>query len=120
MAPLTAAFRELRKLGYFARQNWKCCQSCGCAEVPDDKADAYVFYHRQDTEHMATTGRCYLAWGGDGHKIAAVLTKHGLRVDWNGNPNVRIAVITDEELFAKYESKQHWHRQNTAVSATLQ
>ena len=35
---LNNAFKELRKLGYFARQNFKCCQSCAWAAVPMDKA----------------------------------------------------------------------------------
>lgn len=35
-ANLNQAFKELRKLGYFARQNFWCCQSCAWAAVPMD------------------------------------------------------------------------------------
>lgn len=74
---LNNAFKELRKLGYFARQNFKCCQNCAWAAVPMDKAKV-VFYHAQDNEDLMRYGECYLAWTGDVDEIAAVLEKHGV------------------------------------------
>lgn len=74
---LNEAFKELRKLGYFARQNFKCCQSCGWAAVPVDKAKV-VFYHHQDNERLMKSGVCDLAWSGDLEEIAGVLEKHGI------------------------------------------
>ena len=65
------AFKELRKRGYFARQNFMCCQTCGWAGVPDNKADKAVFYHAQDKEHLEKTGKLYLAWAGDEHQNRA-------------------------------------------------
>lgn len=49
---LTAGFEQLRRHDYFARECFCCCQSCGCATVPDRYADRYVFYHEQDAEHL--------------------------------------------------------------------
>ena len=46
---LNQAFKELRKLGYFARQNFMCCQNCAWATVPMD-AKKVVFYHKQDAD----------------------------------------------------------------------
>ena len=36
-AALTQSFKDLRRLGYFARQNFECCQSCAWATVPEEK-----------------------------------------------------------------------------------
>lgn len=90
---LTVAFRELRKLGYFARQNFLCCQTCAWADVPDDKANKAVFYHRQDADDLEKRGRCYLAWSGDGNEIVSVLQKHGLKTEWDGKETTRILVF---------------------------
>lgn len=89
---LTKAFKELRKHGYFARQNFTCCQSCGWAEVPDDKGDKAVFYHNQDYQSYKEGGDLYLAWSGDGNLICSVLRENGLDVEWEGTPDVRIRV----------------------------
>lgn len=89
---LTKAFKELRKHGYFARQNFTCCQSCGWAEVPEDKSDTAVFYHNQDYQSYKEGGDLYLAWSGDGNLICSVLRENGLDVEWEGTPDVRIRV----------------------------
>jgi hypothetical protein len=87
---LTEAFKKLRRYGYFARQNFTCCQSCGWAEVPDAKSERAVFYHRQDTEGMLRGRGCMLAWSGDGEEIVAVLREVGIEVEWDGTANTRI------------------------------
>ncbi len=89
---LTKAFKELRKAGYFAKQNHTCCQSCGWAEVPDDKAEKAVFYHNQDHQSYKEGGDLYLAWAGDGKLICDILRDHGLVVEWEGTPDRRICI----------------------------
>ena len=91
-AALTMAFRELRKAGYFCRQHWQCCQTCGWAAIPDDKRNHAVFAHHQDDDHYARTGELYLCWRGDGELISHTLRAHGLHVQWNGEPTARIVV----------------------------
>lgn len=76
-ANLNQAFKELRKLGYFARQNFMCCQNCAWAEVPVD-VKKVVFYHKQDGQHLEETGECYLSWSGDRNEIAEVLERNGV------------------------------------------
>jgi hypothetical protein len=88
---LNAGFAELRKRGYFAKQNWQCCQSCGVHAIPDDVTD-YVFYHEQDKLGMAEEDSVHLSWGGNAHEIAKVFRGHGLTVDWDGRDIVRIEV----------------------------
>jgi hypothetical protein len=90
---ITSAFQELRKKGYFARQNWQCCQSCGWAAVPDGKKEKVVFYHNQDKDSLNSEGECFLAWRGEGNEIVEALTKHGIGVQWDKNPNTRIKII---------------------------
>lgn len=90
-APLTEAFKELRKKGYFTRQNFWCCQSCAWSDVPE-KAEKVVFYHNQDNQNLLESGSCYLAWKGNGKEIVDVLTSHGVAVNWDGDEHTRIEI----------------------------
>jgi hypothetical protein len=113
---LTAAFRLMRKMGLIAKQNWKCCQTCGCYDITilaeklkrGGKAPlGYAFYHNQDKDSMVKRGDFYIAYGGFnsqkygkfglddkdvGGKIIYALTTFGLITKWDGNPNTRILV----------------------------
>ena len=93
------AFKELRKMGWFARMNFWCCQSCGCSAIPDEAKDKFVFYHKQDAEAIRSNGNImgmgiHLTHGegGDANEICAVLRKNGLDVEWNGDMGKRIMV----------------------------
>lgn len=90
---LTKGFRELRKHGYFARQNFMCCQSCGWAEVPDGRGDKVVFYHQQDNERKVKNESFHLAWSGDGHEIQRILESCGVKTKWDGDNKKRIEVV---------------------------
>jgi hypothetical protein len=89
------AFRELRKLGYFARQKFWCCQTCAWAEVPTEKAGKAVFYHAQDDADRRAGRGFHLSWAGDGAEIVAVLKKHGIATKWGGSPERLIFVLPD-------------------------
>ena len=91
---LTQAFKELRQRGYFARQNFTCCQSCGWAAVPEDKAEQAVFYHRQDADDLRESGETYLAWSGDPKLICEVLNAHGIETEHDGDKDTRILIRT--------------------------
>ena len=86
------AFSALRQQGFFAKAHHTCCQSCGLANIPEDKKMAYVFYHMQDAEGLKQDGVCYLAWGGCGQTICTALRDQHLEVDWDGSEHIRIAV----------------------------
>jgi len=108
---ISNAFKELRKLGYFSRMNFWCCQSCGCAAVPDKYKNKFVFFHKQDSESFGVDGNIggehrsswrggnksdsmYMSHGegGDGNEIVFFLNKHGLDASWNGDNDQRILV----------------------------
>jgi hypothetical protein len=89
---LNTAFRQLRKSGYFAQQNFWCCQTCGWADVPDEYANKAVFYHRQDTPNIEKNNSVYLAWAGDGEEICNIFRENGLIVVWDGSSDNRILV----------------------------
>ena len=89
---LTNAFAELRKNGYFAKQNFMCCQSCAWAELSEKEAEKVVFYHNQDYRDLKGGDDLYLAWAGNGNYIAETLIKFGMHIDWDGTPNTRIVV----------------------------
>ena len=107
---LDEAFAELDRKGIVARQNFTCCQTCGHTEIGYEIDDAleyrpvrgYVFFHKQDTEHVVETDRLYLAYGAVdgkeddsieiGYEVLAVLRRAGLSVEWNGMIQKRICI----------------------------
>lgn len=93
------AFKELRKMGYFARMNFWCCQSCACADIPESYNNKYVFYHHQDNASIDKFGNLhkngmYLSHGegGNANEICEVIRKQGLDASWNGDLDTRILV----------------------------
>ena len=99
---ITGAFKELGKKGYFCRQSFWCCQSCGCAAVPDEAKNKFVFYHKQDADSIKSgilVREMYLTHGegGDGYEIVSILKKHGLNAEWNGNNATRILIKPSKE-----------------------
>lgn len=89
------AFKELRKRGYACRMNFMCCGSCAAYAMSQKHSDkkGHVYYSRQGEDafygdwrrrhkHDDLQSNLYLSWSGDGYEIAAVLRKHGLRVEW--------------------------------------
>ncbi len=64
---MAAAFARLRQQGLVARMNFTCCQTCGTAEIDDERTPlkgaapgeypwrewAYTFFHQQDAERLA-------------------------------------------------------------------
>jgi len=85
-------FRNLRKLGYVAHQDFWCCSTCGWAALTDEEANKAVFYHHQDKQSMIETGKLYLAWSGDGNEIVKLFTDLGLKVVWDGSKKKRILI----------------------------
>lgn len=99
---ITKAFRVLRKQRFFARQNWSCCQGCGCSELPEGTMK-YVFYHAQDAEGLKKYNETHLTWGSNetltekqykllGMEIVTALRNAGLKTEWNGKQSQRILV----------------------------
>lgn len=106
-AAVTEAFKELRRNGYFARQNFWCCQSCAWADIGEKKADKAVFYHQQDNARFRETGETMLAWSGDGAFIAETLRRHGLLIEWDGTADQRILVKGFDEDRMRREKADH-------------
>jgi len=103
---LNNAFSQLRKHGYFAEQNFACCQSCGLSAVPDKNADKYVFYHDQDNDSIENgridkNGMC-IAWAGDAKQIAEIISQTGLKAYWNGKRGTRILVLSQNTTPKQY------------------
>lgn len=98
-------FKELRKEGFVARQNYWCCQSCAWSALDSDYEGLtddsdIVFYHGQDAEafdgqHLKERG-IYLAWSGNGNKIKEVFERHGFKVEWDGGEHTRIRILPRE------------------------
>lgn len=88
------AFKELRSDGWFAEQDFMCCQTCGLAETPDDKP--YIFYHIQDTDTLNDYGYTYLSFGQMTDRqmkhCVSVLDKHMLCPEWDGDYKTRIRI----------------------------
>lgn len=113
---LTEAFRLMRKRGLLARQNFSCCQNCGCSEMDTMKKEGtpeqrsaigYAFYHQQDNENKENGQDFYIAYGvfGDaadgaaaaiGQIVTFCLNAAGVVFEWDGNPSTRILVVQEE------------------------
>ena len=73
-ANLNKAFRELRKLGYVAKQKFDIFEY----NPSLFKAKKIVFSNKLDARQLAQTGECFLAWSGDRDEIAEVLERNGV------------------------------------------
>lgn len=100
-------FRDFRKAGFVARQNYWCCQSCGWAgiesdyNITDDDSNV-VFYHQQDYEAFKDGNLesiLYLAWQGDGNKLKEIIESHGFNVTWNGMKHGRIGILPRKTVY---------------------
>jgi hypothetical protein len=92
---LTAGFRNLRRKGWFAKQNWCDCQSCGRGAIPNT-VERFAFYHQQVADDIDTTHSVYLYWEAEPDEIVDELipsfVNAGLHVEWNGDPNQAVLV----------------------------
>ncbi len=118
---LNAAFKNLRKQGFIAKQNFQCCNSCAGYEIATQvkempeakraKVKGVVTYNRQSTErafhprwgngHLLITygpvtvdevGEFGLPTVEVGNALKAALEEQGLKVKWDGNPDSCIGV----------------------------
>lgn len=107
-ALLAAAFRQLRKDGWWARMNHLCCQTCLTYDTDDDKP--YIGFHAQDNERIPESGWTYLTHGpptgehddlADGvwsKRAVEVIESFGLTVEWDGTMASRIKVFLPETM----------------------
>jgi hypothetical protein len=124
---LMGAFRELGKLGVVARHNFLCCRSCAIAELNElilrkvasgKEVKGGVFYHMQDTDNFLEGAdlpiRYFEATDDDdvrasslpvedlGDLVCEVLSRHDLAVEWNGNPDICIRVLVNEDRTSRF------------------
>jgi hypothetical protein len=108
---LNAAFADLRKQGFLARQNFLCCSTCGLyaltdradeLEAKDEYVAGIVFYHSQDNDDKVDGRKFYISFTGlmeglsspaVGKAIVKTFTKYGVKTEWNGKADRRIAVL---------------------------
>ncbi len=99
---LTAAFAQLRKHKFIAKQNYLCCQGCGWCAIEEKHKDAknVVFYHKQDAESFKDgrlCGKMYLAHRFEnesrGLLACAILNQNGFYTIWDGSDVSRIAIV---------------------------
>lgn len=111
---ITAAFKDLRREGFTARQNYMCCNSCAGANMPDGKPAVYYSrqnddawfngrYPRKGTRCSDLQSKLYLHYGiedGDdrdcGIQVLRALQRHGLPVEWDGDPTNCIVVLPED------------------------
>ena len=107
-ALLAAAFRQLRKDGWWARMNHLCCQTCLTFDTDDEKP--YIGFHSQDNERIPESGYTFLTHGpptcehdtlADGvwsKRAVKVIESVGLTVEWDGTMASRIKVLLPETM----------------------
>lgn len=99
------------ELGFLAKFNWACCQSCGWAdlhkycqdhEIEFDEKNI-IFCHNPDCERAFGLNRdlqlkskmidtLWIAWSGDGHEIKRALESRGFQVEWDGTEETRMQI----------------------------
>lgn len=117
---LNSAFRQLRKEGFLAKQDWENTMTSGIYYIHleadklidqnpamKEKLRGYVFYHYQDEMNRRRGEEFYIAFGqidSDkygkigygarkvGNYVSRVLREHGVPVNWNGSSKTRIGV----------------------------
>jgi hypothetical protein len=107
-ALLAAAFRQLRKDGWWARMNHLCCQTCLTFDTDDEKP--YIGFHSQDNDRIPESGYTFLTHGpptcehdtlADGvwsKRAVEVIESMGLTVEWDGTMATRIKVLLPETM----------------------
>jgi len=88
---LNKAFRDLRKQGYFAKQNFWCCNSCGWGAMTQEESKKAVFYHEQEASNKSGDV-LYLSWSGDANEIMRAFNLNNIFTSWNGDPNTKIII----------------------------
>jgi len=86
------AFAELRSLGFEAQGEFKCCPGCAVLHFQCEGVENHVSYQEEDAVTLRNTSQVFLTWEGDSATIIDVLSKHGLRPVWDGDPEHRILV----------------------------
>jgi hypothetical protein len=106
---LDDAFAELNNNGVIALHNTGMTMSDGEEDVSQvlqargrSSVKGYCFYHGQDVERAVNGGGLWIAFGdldgiaeqkrAVGERIKALLERHGLNVEWNGNPERRLGI----------------------------
>lgn len=111
---INLVFRQLRKEGIVAKQNFTCCNTCGMYEMGENHPGKdYVFYHAQATSDLQDEGFVYLNFGTvhAAQRLADLAAKAGLKVTWNGSEDRKVRldlpgkslILATEPLDAKLE-----------------
>jgi hypothetical protein len=106
MTELTRIFKRVQaQTGVQMRANFTCCQSCGHAALGDHPR--YAFYHQQDAQSAAHSGRLYVAFScvdeddtSTAEAVVAGLREAGCAVEWNGSARHRFSVQVEGTSFA--------------------
>lgn len=131
-------FRELRHLGYLARMNFWCCQTCAgyaLGEVWDKKPTkkGAIYFHKQNEERYWEQGVLDIHYFGGrtgddaeeasrktkevGEAIVDLLVKRGVTYRWNGSSNKTIEVFDSSEILAKTEERERQRAEEIARHA---
>ena len=110
MTNISDCFKDFRKLGIVARQNFLCCQGCGTAQLAYEsekknyaRKRGYIFYHKQDAEKWREEGCLHLSFGtfDDSDPVpmmtsaVTILRRRGFKVDWDGTAAQRPEVTKE-------------------------
>ena len=110
MTELTRIFERVQaQTGVQMRANFTCCQSCGHAALGDHPR--YAFYHQQDAQSAAHSGRLYVAFSCESESdtataeaVVAGLREAGCAVEWNGSARHRFSVQVEGTSFEPPEA----------------
>jgi len=84
---ITKAFRDLRKLGFYAKQNSACCSGCTMIPEAQEKSGKYVYLTDQDMMNVKEQSYAYVNFHSEleAYQIMAMMIKNDINVIWNGD-----------------------------------
>jgi len=121
-AKVIEVFREMRKLGFLARADFLCCNTCARYSLTNraeelrekgKEVKGAMFWHKQAEQGFWDDGRLFIVSGtldsdkfGEiglptvevGEILSEALKKEGIIVVWDGNPEEKILVKAYEEV----------------------
>lgn len=122
ISELHFAFEEIESiLNIIAREDFSCCSNCGNNDIITEidnhvnetghRPRGYIFYHRQDLDHLLESGNVYISHGLSpenipareeaeeeerilfGNSIVTFFISKGFDVIWDGDTNKRIHIM---------------------------
>jgi hypothetical protein len=88
------AMAQARKLGYFAKLDFKYDANIARDEIEDQGFAQFIYSLKPREKSIVDRDFVIFYWAGDGQKLVDLLRAQGLKVEWEGEERHSIQVYT--------------------------